>query len=120
MKSMAYKQAVDMKKIMKMKEMVIAVALVIVMSLAFDSCIATRDTTKINKVELGMTKSDIQHLLGTPLFKNADERGEEWGYRKVVGEVIDSEEMLFVVTFDNEGKVVSYNSIKEFPPHHRN
>ena len=120
MKSMAYKQAVDMKTIMKMKEMVIAVALVLVMSLAFDSCIATRDTTKINKVELGMTKGDIQHLLGTPLFKNADERGEEWGYRKVVGEVIDSEEMLFVVTFDNEGKVVSYNSIKEFPPHHRN
>jgi len=35
----------------------------------------------------------------------------------VVGEVIDAEEMLFVVTFDNEGKVVAYNSVKEFPPH---
>ena len=106
-----------MKKMMKMKEMVIAVMLVLVMNLAFDSCIATRDSTKINKVELGMTKSDIQHLLGKPLFKNADETGEQWGYRKVVGEVIDAEEMLFVVTFDNEGKVVAYNSVKEFPSH---
>ncbi len=106
-----------MKTIMKMKEMMIAVALVVVMNLAFDSCIATRDTTKINKVEMGMSKSDIQHLLGTPLFKNADETGEQWGYRKVVGEIIDAEEMLFVVTFDNGGKVVAYNSVKEFPPH---
>lgn len=108
-----------MKKIMKMKEIIIAVALVLVMNLAFDSCITTRDTNKINKVELGMTKGDIQHLLGKPLFKNADETGEQWGYRKVVGEVIDAEEMLFVVTFDSEGKVVAYNSVKEFPPHRR-
>ena len=106
-----------MKTIMKMKEMMIAVALVVVMNLAFDSCIATRDTTKINKVEMGMTQSDIRHLLGNPLFKNADETGEQWGYRKVVGEIIDAEGMLFVVTFDNDGKVVAYNSVKEFPPH---
>jgi len=106
-----------MKTIMKMKEMMIAVALVVVMNLAFDSCIATRDTTKINKVEMGMTQSDIRHLLGNPLFKNADETGEQWGYRKVVGEIIDAEEMLFVVTFDNDGQVVAYNSVKEFPPH---
>ena len=102
---------------MKMKEMIIAVMLVLMMSLAFDSCIATRDTTKINKVELGMNKSNIQHLLDSPLFKNADETGEQWGYRKVVGEVIEAEEMLFVVTFDNDGKVVAYHSAKEFPPH---
>ncbi len=109
-----------MKTIIKMKEMMIAVALVVVMNLAFDSCIATRDTTKINKVEMGMTQSDIRHLLGNPLFKNADETGEQWGYRKVVGEIIDAEEMLFVVTFDNDGKVVAYNTVKEFPPHRRN
>jgi len=102
---------------MKMKEIIIAVALVLVLNLGFDSCIATRDTTKINKVEMGMSKSDIQHLLGKPLFKNADETGEQWGYRKVVGEIIDSEEMLFLVTFDNDGQVVAYNTVKEFPPH---
>ena len=106
-----------MKTIIKLKEVIIAVALALMMNLAFDSCITTRDTNKINKVELGMTKSDIKHLLGTPLFKNADEAGEQWGYRKVVGEVIDAEEMLFVVIFDNDGKVVAYNSVKEFPPH---
>ena len=102
---------------MKMKEIVIAVMLVLVINLGLDSCIATRDTTKINKVEMGMNKSDIRHLLGKPLFKNADETGEQWGYRKVVGEVIDAEEMLFVVTFDNDGKVIAYNTVKDFPPH---
>ena len=109
-----------MKTMIKLKEVIIALALVLVLNLGLDSCIATRDTTKINKVELGMDKGDIQHLLGKPLFKNADETGEQWGYRKVVGEVIDAEEMLFVVTFGNEGKVVAYNTVKEFPPHRRN
>ena len=106
-----------MKTIIKMKEVIIAVELVLVLNLGLDSCIATRDSTKINKVEMGMDKSDIQHLLGTPLFKNADETGEQWGYRKIVGEILDSEEMLFLVTFDNDGKVVAYNSVKEFPSH---
>ena len=35
-----------------MKKVIAAVILVLVMNLSFDSCIATRDTTKINKVEL--------------------------------------------------------------------
>ena len=106
-----------MKTMIRMKEIIMTVALVLVLALGFNSCIATRDTTKINKVEMGMSKSDIKHLLGTPLFKNADETGEQCGYRKVVGEIIDAEEMLFVVTFDNDGKVVAYNSVKEFPSH---
>lgn len=100
---------------MKARELIIAVMLVLVMNFTLDSCIATRDTTKINKVELGMTKGEIQHLLGTPLFKNADETGEQWGYRKLVGKIIDHEEMLFIVTFDQDGKVISYNSVKEHP-----
>ena len=89
-----------------------------VMSLGMSSCIATRDTAKINKVELGMSKSDIKHLLGTPLFRNADENGEEWGYRKEVGKVTNPEKLLFIVTFDPEGKVIAYNSVKDFPSHH--
>ena len=109
-----------MKTIIKLKEVIIAVTLVLVLNLGLDSCIATRDSTKINQVEMGMDKCDIQHLLGTPLFKNADETGEQWGYRKIVGEILDSEEMLFLVTFDNDGKVVAYNSVKEFPSHRRN
>lgn len=97
---------------------VAAILLAIALSVSLSSCIATRDTVKINKVEMGMTKSDIQNLLGTPLFKNANESGEEWGYRKMVGEIAGPESMIFVVTFDNDGKVVAYNSVKDHPYYH--
>ena len=76
-----------------------AILLSIALSVSLNSCISTRDTVKINKVEMGMTKSDIQKLLGTPLFKNANESGEEWGYRKMVGEIAGPEqsaEKLFI------------------------
>ena len=97
---------------------VAAILLSIALSVSLNSCVATRDTVKINKVEMGMTKSDIQNLLGTPLFKNANETGEEWGYRKLVGEIAGPESMIFVVTFNNDGKVVAYNSVKEHPYYH--
>ncbi len=97
---------------------VAAILLSIALSMSLNSCVATRDTVKINKVEMGMTKSDIQNLLGTPLFKNANETGEEWGYRKLVGEIAGPESMIFVVTFNNDGKVVAYNSVKDHPYYH--
>ena len=97
---------------------VAAILLSIALSVSLSSCISTRDTVKINKVEMGMTKSDIQNLLGTPLFKNANEAGEEWGYRKMVGEIAGPESMIFVVTFNNDGKVVAYNSVKDHPYYH--
>lgn len=96
----------------------IVTLMVMMTGMSVSSCIATRDTTKINKVEMGMNKDDIKHLLGTPLFKNADENIEEWGYRKTVGEIIDAEEMLFIVSFDNDGKVIGYQSVKEHPAFH--
>ena len=97
---------------------VAAIIISMALSVSLSSCISTRDTVKINKVEMGMTKSDIQNLLGTPLFKNANEAGEEWGYRKMVGEIAGPESMIFVVTFDNDGKVVAYNSVKDHPYYH--
>ena len=97
---------------------VAAIIISIALSVSLSGCISTRDTVKINKVEMGMTKSDIQNLLGTPLFKNANETGEEWGYRKLVGEIAGPESMIFVVTFDNDGKVVAYNSVKDHPYYH--
>ena len=97
---------------------VAAIIISIALSVSLSSCISTRDTVKINKVEMGMTKSDIQNLLGTPLFKNANEAGEEWGYRKMVGEIAGPESMIFVVTFNNDGKVVAYNSVKDHPYYH--
>ena len=97
---------------------VAAILLSIALGVSLSSCVATRDTVKINKMEMGMTKSDIQKLLGTPLFKNANESGEEWGYRKMVGEIAGPEQMIFVVTFNNDGKVVAYNSVKDCPYYH--
>ena len=46
---------------------VAAIIISIALSVSLSSCISTRDTVKINKVEMGMTKNDIQNLLGTPL-----------------------------------------------------
>ena len=102
---------------MKKKHLFSLIVTVMVMmtGMSVSSCIATRDTTKINKVELGMTKDDIKHLLGKPLFKNANEEVEEWGYRKTVGEIVDPEEMLFIVSFDPDGKVIGYQSVKDHP-----
>lgn len=90
----------------------------IIVSLMMTSCIATRSTTQINKVEVGMTKNDISKLLGTPMFKNGDIMIEQWGYRKMIGEIAGPEEVLFLVTFDNQGKVVGYETIKDNPHYH--
>lgn len=94
-----------------MKKIIFIFALA--MSLTMTSCISTSSTTKINKVEVGMTKSDIRKLLGTSEFKNGDEGGEQWGYHKMIGEIAGPERILFLVTFDQEGKVIAYDSLKE-------
>ena len=60
-----------------------------------------------------MTKNEITELLGSPLFKNGDIKGEQWGYRKHIGEITDPEEVIFLVTFDENGEVASYDTIKE-------
>ena len=90
----------------------ITLTLLLMTGMGTTSCISTRDTVRLNKVELGMNKCDIQHLLGTPLFKNANEQGEKWGYRKYVGEITDSEEMYFIVKFDTNDRVIAYQSVK--------
>ena len=90
------------------------ITVLMILSLSLSSCISTRDTVRINKVEMGMNKEEIQHLLGKPLFKNANDTGEEWGYRKMVGEIAGPEAMLFIVTFDTNGKVIAYHSLKDF------
>ena len=90
----------------------LSLTLLLTMGMVTTSCISTRDTVRLNQVELGMDKSDILHLLGTPLFKNANEQGEKWGYRKYVGEITDSEEMFFIVKFDPNDKVIAYQSVK--------
>ena len=102
-----------------MKRKKIAIMLIMLISMSMQSCITTRSTAKINKVEIGMTQDDIRQLLGKPLFKNANGEHEEWAYRKMVGEIAGPEEILFFVTFDSNGKVIAYNSEKEPVFYHR-
>lgn len=83
----------------------------IVAGILSTSCIATRSSVQINKVEIGMSKADIKKLLGTPEFKNGDTEGEQWGYHKMIGEIAGPVPVLFLVTFDKEGKVIAYDTM---------
>lgn len=87
------------------------VLLAIVAGILSTSCIATRSSVQINKVEIGMSKADIKKLLGTPEFKNGDTEGEQWGYHKMIGEIAGPVPVLFLVTFDKEGKVIAYDTM---------
>ncbi|MCQ2214086.1 MAG: outer membrane protein assembly factor BamE [Bacteroidaceae bacterium] len=90
----------------------------IMIAMMTTSCMSTLSTVKINKVEIGMTKADISKLLGTPMFKNGDTLGEQWGYQKMVGEVAGPEPVIFLVTFDADGKVISYETLKDRTHYH--
>lgn len=80
------------------------------------SCITTRSTNKINKIELGMTKADINKLFGNPVYRNAWHDGEQWGYHKQVGEIAGPEQVLLVISFDSNGRVAEFETMKDFPP----
>lgn len=86
--------------------------LILIMSLSLTSCMTT-GMRQINKVEMGMTKDDIRKVLGKPTFKNACETGEQWGYRKWVGEFTMPEKAIFLVTFNNNGQVTQYETLLE-------
>lgn len=94
---------------MMMKKKIVLLA--IVAGILSTSCIATRSSVQINKVEIGMSKADIKKLLGTPEFKNGDTEGEQWGYHKMIGEIAGPVPVLFLVTFDKEGKVIAYDTM---------
>lgn len=97
-----------------MKKKAISIIFILLVTLSFcTSCIVTRSSVQINKVEVGMTKTEIKKLLGTPEFKNGDLEGEQWGYHKMIGDVAGPEPVLFLVTFDKEGKVIAYDTVKE-------
>ena len=97
---------------MKKKPITIIFMLLVMLPIC-TSCIATRSSVQINKVEVGMTKTEIKKLLGSPEFKNGDLEGEQWGYHKMIGEIAGPEPVLFLVTFDKEGKVIAYDTVKE-------
>lgn len=41
------------------------IILLMAFCLSLSSCVSTRDTVRVNKVELGMSKEEIQNLLAT-------------------------------------------------------
>ncbi|WP_407403131.1 outer membrane protein assembly factor BamE [Sodaliphilus sp.] len=96
-----------------MKKIIIALA--VMMSITATSCIATRSTTQVAKVEVGMDKNDVRKLLGQPETKNGDLISEQWVYRKMLGEIAEPVETYFLVNFNADGKVIAYQSI----PAHR-
>ncbi len=88
------------------------------MSQALISCVSTRSTSKINKIEIGMSKEDIRKLLGNPVYRNAWQDGEQWGYHKQVGEIAGPEQVLLVVSFDGNGRVAQLETMRDSPPIH--
>ena len=88
------------------------------MSQALISCVSTRSTSKINKIEIGMSKEDIRKLLGNPVYRHAWQDGEQWGYHKQVGEIAGPEQVLLVVSFDGNGRVAQLETMRDSPPIH--
>ena len=101
-----------------MKRTLFVAFVALFMSQALISCVSTRSTSKINKIEIGMSKEDIRKLLGNPVYRNAWQDGEQWGYHKQVGEIAGPEQVLLVVSFDGNGKVAQFETVKEFPRMH--
>ena len=101
-----------------MKKTFFIAILVSFMSMSLVGCITTSSTSKINKIEIGMAKEGIRKLLGNPVYRNAWEEGEQWGYHKQVGEIAGPEQVLLIVSFDGNGKVAQFETVKEFPRMH--
>ena len=101
-----------------MKKTFFIAILVSFMSMSLVGCITTSSTSKINKIEIGMAKEDIRKLLGNPVYRNAWEEGEQWGYHKQVGEIAGPEQVLLVVSFDGNGRVAQLETMRDSPPIH--
>ena len=101
-----------------MKRVLLVAFVALFMSQALISCVSTRSTSKISKIELGMTKEDIRKLLGNPVYRHAWQDGEQWGYHKQVGEIAGPEQVLLVVSFDGNGRVAQLETMRDSPPIH--
>ena len=101
-----------------MKRTLFVAFVALFMSQALISCVSTRSTRKINKIEIGMSKEDIRKLLGNPVYRNAWQDGEQWGYHKQVGEIAGPEQVLLVVSFDGNGRVAQLETMRDSPPIH--
>ena len=101
-----------------MKRVLLVAFVALFMSQALISCVSTRSTSKISRIELGMSKEDIRKLLGNPVYRHAWQDGEQWGYHKQVGEIAGPEQVLLVVSFDGNGRVAQLETMRDSPPIH--
>ena len=101
-----------------MKRVLLVAFVALFMSQELISCVSTRSTSKISRIELGMTREDIRKLLGNPVYRNAWQDGEQWGYHKQVGEIAGPEQVLLVVSFDGNGRVAQLETMRDSPPIH--
>ena len=101
-----------------MKRTLFVAFVALFMSQALISCVSTRSTSKINKIEIGMSKEDIRKLLGNPVYRHAWQDGAHWGYHKQVGGIAGPEQVLLVVSFDGNGGVAQLETMRDFPPIH--
>ena len=101
-----------------MKRVLLVAFVALFMSQALISCVSTRSTSKISRIELGMTREDIRKLLGNPVYRNAWQDGEQWGYHKQVGEIAGPEQGVLVVSFDGNGRVAQSETMRDIPPIH--
>lgn len=61
---------------------------------------------KKRMVERGMTKAQVEQVLGKPKTTSFDRYGDTWSFVKMLG--ISGDYKLIVVNFDQSGRVVSY------------
>lgn len=64
-------------------------------------------TSRLMKVEEGMSKQEITKIFGTPELRRFDRGVEEWEYRNLI--VLTGEVKVTVITFE-DGKVSGMNT----------
>ena len=73
------------------------------------------EAATVQKVQVGMTKEQVQYLLGTPVLQNPFST-QTWYYVYLQQRSYqDPEQYTFIVNFDNKGKVLSTDLDKPLP-----
>ncbi len=72
------------------------------------TCSITAEAKDKKSIERGMTKQEVTAVLGKPLTTSFDENGETWEFVKSQGGLLNYHEVLLIVDFDHNGRVVRY------------
>ncbi len=78
------------------------------------SCSSQKALTaqKMAQVQIGMSKAEVETLLGSPVLCDGNLISEKWSYKHTIYGSDGPRDMMFVVTFNRITKgVVSYENI---------